>query len=34
LGDERWYEKFVPIADDLYDDHLAELRGEGLIDGP
>ena len=27
----RFYEEFVPIADDLYDEHLAELRREGLI---
>lgn len=27
----RWYEHFVPIADDLYDAHLIELREEGLI---
>jgi hypothetical protein len=26
-----WYEHFVPIADDLYDEHLHELRKEGLI---
>jgi hypothetical protein len=32
-GDNRWYEKFVPVADALYDDHLATLRKEGLIDG-
>lgn len=31
-GDDRWYEKFVPIADRLYDEHLATLRKEGLID--
>jgi len=30
-GDDRWYEKNVPIADDLYDVHLEELRKEGLI---
>ena len=30
-GDGRWYERFVPRADDLYDVHLAELRAEGLI---
>ena len=30
-GDDRFYEKMVPIADRLYDDHLAELRKEGLI---
>ena len=32
-GDDRWYQKFVPMADDLYDQHLEELRREGLIDG-
>ena len=32
-GDNRWYEVFVPIADRFYDEHLAELRKEGLIDG-
>jgi hypothetical protein len=25
-GDRRWYEKFVPIADRLFDDHLNELH--------
>lgn len=28
-GDKRFYEKIVPIADDLYDTHLEELRREG-----
>jgi hypothetical protein len=32
-GDNRWYEKFVPFADKLYDEHIATLRKEGLIDG-
>lgn len=32
-GDDRWYEKVVPLADDLYDRNLAELKREGLIDG-
>ncbi|MHB1195188.1 MAG: type II toxin-antitoxin system RelE/ParE family toxin [Longimicrobiales bacterium] len=32
-GDDRWYEKHVPMADALYDEHLEELRREGLIDG-
>ena len=32
-GDDRWYDKMVPIADGLYDDYLQELREEGLIDG-
>jgi hypothetical protein len=26
-----WYERNIPIADDLYDDYLAELEAEGLI---
>lgn len=32
-GDDRWYDRMVPIADDLYDEHLEELRQEGLING-
>jgi hypothetical protein len=31
-GDDRFYERMVPIADRLYDEHLAALRREGLID--
>jgi hypothetical protein len=27
-GNDRWYEEFVPLADRLYDRHLAELRKE------
>lgn len=27
-GDGGWYDRFVPIADDLYDEHLAELERE------
>lgn len=30
-GDDRFCEEKVPIADDLYDEHLKELRKEGLI---
>ena len=30
-GDKRFYEKMVPIADDLYDTHLEELRREGEL---
>jgi len=30
-GDDRWYERYIPRADDLYDEHLAELRREGSI---
>ena len=25
---KRWYKKNIPLADDLFDDHLKELRGE------
>lgn len=32
-GNDRWYEEFVPVADNLYDAHLRELRKEGMIDG-
>lgn len=32
-GDDRWYEKLVPVADRLYDAHLAALRKEGLTNG-
>lgn len=30
-GNDRWYEENVPIADDLYDEHLEQLKKEGLI---
>ena len=32
-GNALWYEQFVPLADQLYDEHLEQLRQEGLIDG-
>lgn len=32
-GDDRWYEINVPIADRCYDEHLEELKKEGLING-
>ena len=28
---DAWYEWAVPLADDLYDTYLTELRNEGLI---
>ncbi len=31
-GDNRFYKRFVPLADRLYDVHLKELRKEGLIE--
>ena len=30
-GDDRFYERMVPIADELYDVYIAEIRKEGLI---
>ena len=30
-GNDRWYQETVPIADDRYDEHLAELKKEGLL---
>jgi hypothetical protein len=31
-GDDRFYERMIPLADTLYDVHVATLRKEGLID--
>jgi hypothetical protein len=28
-GDDRWYEKFVPIADRILEKHLLEIEKEG-----
>lgn len=28
-GKDRWYDKYVPVADKLYDDHLRILKREG-----
>jgi hypothetical protein len=30
-GDDRWYEKFVPLADRLFERHLREVQKEGRI---
>ena len=30
-GDKRFYDRMVPLADDLYEAYLKELRDEGLI---
>lgn len=32
-GNDRWYDEYVPVADDLYDEYIDELRKEGLLDG-
>ena len=31
-GNDGFYEEYVPVADNLYDEHLEELRKEGLIE--
>ncbi len=28
-GDNRWYEKMLPLADKLYEEHLRELENSG-----
>ena len=30
-GDDRFYERLIPVADGLYDVHLKELKQEGLL---
>ncbi len=30
-GDDRFYERMVPLADRLYDEHLKTLRREGVL---
>lgn len=30
-GDDRWYDRLVPLADRLYDEHLRTLDPEGLL---
>lgn len=32
-GNDRWYDKYVPQANKLYEDHLAALAKEGSIHG-
>lgn len=32
-GDDRWYDVHIPIADRLYDEHLEQLKQEGLANG-
>ncbi len=31
-GEDRFYHVYIPIADRLYEDYLAEIRREGLIE--
>lgn len=30
-GDNRFYRRYIPIADRLYDEYIEELRREGLL---
>jgi hypothetical protein len=30
-GDKRFYKRMIPVADRLYDEHIEELKKEGLI---
>jgi hypothetical protein len=30
-GDDRFYERMIPVADALYDAYIDEIRKEGLI---
>lgn len=30
-GDDRFYERMIPLADRLFDEHLERLRGKGRI---
>lgn len=32
-GDDRWYDRWVPIADRLYDQHLAAVRKKSIDHG-
>jgi hypothetical protein len=33
VGEDRWYENMVPIADSLYEEHIRELRREDSSNG-
>ena len=32
-GDDRWYEKYIPLADKIYDTHVETLRKESESHG-
>ena|SRR5262249_59911778 len=32
-GDDGWYDRYVPIADRIYDQHLVAIQKEGSKDG-
>lgn len=29
---QQWYREAIPLADDMYDEHIKDLHAEGLID--
>jgi hypothetical protein len=31
-GNKRFYKQYIPVADKLYDEHIKELKKEGLIE--
>jgi hypothetical protein len=31
IGNSRFYEEYIPIADRLYDEHIVQISKEGLI---
>ena len=30
-GNDRFYDEYIPVADKLYDEHIEQLKKEGLI---
>ena len=30
-GNNRWYDEYVPVAEDLYDEHIHSLQKEGIL---
>lgn len=32
-GDDWWYDRYVPVADRIYDEHLIGIQKEGSKDG-
>ncbi len=32
-GKDNWYKSYVPVADRLYDEHIDQLKNEGVING-
>jgi hypothetical protein len=32
-GNDRWYAEYVPVADRLYDNHIQQLKREGVANG-